>query len=71
MTDAGRVPPDPDMVFRSLAAPGMEEDDILLCKLETWDGTTCTCLFFLSLRRCVLCLFGNPAKYSFFNYLKS
>ena len=33
MTDSGRVPPDPDMVFRSLAAPGMEEDDIFAALL--------------------------------------
>ncbi|MBM3664967.1 MAG: hypothetical protein FJW92_04140 [Actinobacteria bacterium] len=28
-----RVAPDPDMVFRSLAAPGMEEDDIFAALL--------------------------------------
>ncbi|MBM3634010.1 MAG: hypothetical protein FJW99_01775 [Actinobacteria bacterium] len=28
-----RVDPDPDMVFRSLAAPGMEEDDIFAALL--------------------------------------
>ena len=29
----GRIGPDPDMVFRSLAAPGMEEDDIFAALL--------------------------------------
>ena len=29
----GRIAPDPDMVFRSLAAPGMEEDDIFAALL--------------------------------------
>ena len=29
----GRITPDPDMVFRSLAAPGMEEDDIFAALL--------------------------------------
>ncbi len=29
----GRIPPDPDLVFRSLAAPGMEEDDIFAALL--------------------------------------
>ena len=33
MTDSARVPPDPDMVFRSLAAPGMEEDDVFAALL--------------------------------------
>ena len=28
-----RIAPDPDMVFRSLAAPGMEEDDIFAALL--------------------------------------
>ena len=33
MTDDARTPPDPDLVFRSLAAPGMEEDDIFAALL--------------------------------------
>jgi hypothetical protein len=28
-----RIPPDPDLVFRSLAAPGMEEDEIFAALL--------------------------------------
>ena len=31
--DDGRIGPDPDMVFRSLAAPGMEEDEIFAALL--------------------------------------
>ena len=33
MPDDDRTPPDPDMVFRSLAAPGLEEDDIFAALL--------------------------------------
>ncbi len=33
MADDERTPPDPDMVFRSLAAPGLEEDDIFAALL--------------------------------------
>lgn len=33
MADDDRIPPDPDLVFRSLAAPGMEEDEIFAALL--------------------------------------
>lgn len=33
MADDDRIPPDPDLTFRSLAAPGLEEDDIFAALL--------------------------------------
>lgn len=33
MADDERTPPDPDLTFRSLAAPGLEEDDIFAALL--------------------------------------
>jgi len=33
MADDERMPPDPDLTFRSLAAPGLEEDDIFAALL--------------------------------------
>lgn len=33
MADDDRTPPDPDLTFRSLAAPGLEEDDIFAALL--------------------------------------